>query len=416
MSAYLHDVSQWAFITFLSTYALTIVIDLGRAAFEIVFNRLYKSERDVEVLSPKEVAFVIPCHNSEDVIEGTIKTLPPEYTAFCVENASSDDTEAKIKELAEKYPAVKLVVSPLKGKIRAVLYGVKAAMGAGCTHFVLVDDDIEWPDFMPVEVHGKDIPNTALPVVPTQAHNWIHAAQVIEYQMMVIGKRAQAYLGNVIMTSGAAGVYRIDTFFEAMKEHDGDHIGDDLQCSYIHHCKNMRIDLYSKAVVRTHPPMTIKEWWKQRAKRWEISPLRNVVWTLKVIFGSGQGWWIKLIAGYRLAVAVNDVARCISFPVVLFTNPVTVMWVWVLTYISLIAKVETYYRFYSKYMVKWDKTMWFLALTYPLYGSLSWVSRVWAVPQGLVQIWKYQVGTREASGLRPLVEELVSGTKQEMRS
>jgi cellulose synthase/poly-beta-1,6-N-acetylglucosamine synthase-like glycosyltransferase len=407
------DMVYIAIGVFLATYVISLSVDFGRAVVEAFFNFMYKKNKAAEALSKDEVAFVIPCCNSADVIEDTIKSLPTGYSVFCVVNGCTDFTQEVVEKIAKTNPLVHVVISPLKGKIRSVLYGAAEAKKKGCSHFVLLDDDVQWPaDEKNVLVHSKETPITALPVVPTKAANWLHAAQIIEYKMMVVSKRAQSFLGNVIMVSGAAGVYKINTFLEAMKNHDGEHIGDDLQCSYIHHCMNMKIDLYPGTVIRTEPPQTISAWWKQRAKRWEVSPIHNLVWILKTIFASpvnGPGWWIRLIAGYRVFVSLNDLARVLSFPLVLLNAPLLIAGVWGITYASMLMKVVTYNKFYSKFVVKWDKTMWLTTLTYPLYGSLMWLSRLCALPKGLYQIWLYRVcGRRKDALLKPLVEELTA--------
>lgn len=375
---------------FLATYVFSITVDLGKTLLEVFFNFFRKpGSPPLQVLTPAECAIVIPCHNSGDCIATTLDTLPQEYRTYCVANACTDNTLEIIGQ--STHPNLTVLATGSPGKIRAVILGVLAAKKQGATFFLLLDDDVEWaPGPAPITVYSREKEITALPVVPSKHNsNWIRDVQAIEYQIMCASKRAQGNLGNVIMASGAAGIYNIETFLDAMQEHDGEHIGDDLQCSYIHLCKGMKIDFNSEAVVKTHPPESIKVWWKQRAKRWEISPLYNLGWSTKIMFMTlrgkeNPGWWIRGIALYRTLVIVNDILRCLSFPLVFIFSPWVLPGVWLITYCSIVLKMLAFkYFFQNESYVRFDRATFVAVLTYPLYGLMMWVSRVWAVPKGL---------------------------------
>jgi cellulose synthase/poly-beta-1,6-N-acetylglucosamine synthase-like glycosyltransferase len=379
---------------FVSTYILTIFTDFFKTIVEVLVNLLNKPMQPRYLLNPSEVAFVIPCHNSADTIEETIRSIPHNYPIICVANACSDETIAKINRISEK-ERLSLFCYRLEkpGKMTAVLEGILGARDMNHTHFVLLDDDVRWPKDRLPTVSDRLIPATALPVMPTQPRSWIELGQMIEYLYMVVSKRAQGILGNTIMASGAAGIYRIDSFLEVLKKHDGEHIGDDLQSAHLHHALGYRIDFNPSLVVHTHPPKTIIGWWKQRARRWEISPVYNANLIFKTIFSpKTNGWWIRWVALYRVFVFGNDIARLYSLPYVIYHFPRTLVGVWAIAYLCMMFKALVYYSTYKDFRYTVNGSVILGILTYPVYTSMMWVSRLWAVPGGVIRNFKRKQG------------------------
>jgi len=389
----------------MATYAFTLITDMGKSLLEVFFNFIRKpGSPPLEILSPSECLIVIPCHNSADCIIETLITLPPKYEVICVSNASTDSTFAMLKAAQLAFPNLTVLNTPEPGKIRAVILGVLQARNKGLSHFLLLDDDVLWPQEngkpSPLTVYDKSRCVTALPVVPSKHdQNWIRSVQAIEYQIMCASKRAQGNLGNVIMASGAAGIFRVESFLDVIQEHDGQHIGDDLQCSFLHHVKGMKIDFNSESVVATHPPDTFKAWWKQRSKRWEASPILNLKWSMKIIFAPlgkrNPGWWIRGMAAYRNLVVVNDLMRCLSFPLMLIYSPIIVIGVWLITYCCVLLKMLAFVIFFkNENYVRADLATVIGVLTYPFYGVLMWLSRVRAIFQGIYLIYSLRGARR----------------------
>jgi len=409
-----------ALVTFLSTYAFSLTVDLGRAGLEFLFNLFPRNKLKKlppVTLTPEQAAVIIPCHNSADSIANPLETLPVDYKVYCVANACSDNTVEILNSFSGRFgDNLKIIETEKPGKITAVLRGAVRAKKDGLTHFILLDDDVIWPvgdddKPMPVSSYDPDAPLTALPVLPAKSPNWLTAAQTIEYQLMCTSKRAQGNLGNTIMASGAAGIFRLDTFPQLMSFHNGEHIGDDLQCAYIHHAKDARIDFNSQLLIRTQAPETMAQWWRQRTKRWEVSSVFNSPWALKAMFHNvwgSPGWWIRGVIGYRFAVIFNDFFRAASLPLTIAYSPIIVGGVWGVTYLSVCLKLLVYRIFYRKnYNPKWDKILFMTLLTYPLYTALMWISRIAAVPRGLYLNWKYyKFGFRLSGTLKPFIEDL----------
>lgn len=386
---------------FLSTFILTLLIDFTRTFAENIFYFVKKRKRDRQELSPTEVAIVIPCHNSEDVILNTLDSLPKDYTVICVPNACTDRTV----ELLSKCQRSRLKILELEepGKIKAVVYGAMEARKEGFSHFLLLDDDVRWKSDK-IEVFDRNAAMTGYPVVPMEGSGFLLNGQMVEYQMMCIGKKVQTLLGSAMMASGAAGCYKIDVFLEMMKFHDGEHIGDDLQCSLIHLAKGHQIDFFDQTLVTTEVPNTIKSFWKQRALRWEVSPLHNWFWMGSALFKANV--WLKFVLGYRIFVFINDILRIGTFPIVLVKTPSVILGVFLITYTSLVIRAllhrqifSWYYTFEPKMPLTFKRI-----LLYPVYNLCLWLTRVRAIPRGLMQIYKYWIrGDRKNSLLAKII-------------
>lgn len=373
---------------FLSTFILSLLVDFSRTFAENIFYFIKRKKNTPQELTPAELAIVIPCHNSEDVILNTLASLPKDYTVICVPNACTDQTVKILNEC--KRSRLKIVEIEEPGKIKAVVYGVMEARKEGFTHFLLLDDDIRWKSDK-IEVWDKEAVMTGYPVVPVEGSGFLLDGQMVEYQMMCIGKKVQSLLGSAMMASGAAGCYKIDVFLEMMKFHDGEHIGDDLQCSLIHLAKGYKIDFFDRTLVATEVPNTLKAFWKQRALRWEVSPIHNWYWMGLAWFRSTV--WLKFVIGYRFFVFINDILRVGSFPIVLVKNPSIILGVFLITYTSLVIRAilhrhifSWYYNFEPKMPLTFKRI-----LLYPLYNLCLWLTRIRAIPKGLMQIYKYWI-------------------------
>lgn len=378
---------------FVVTYALSLFFDLFKTLVEVFINFIYREPAKKKIsLTARDTCFIIPCHNSEDVIVRTLFTLPQGFSAICVANACTDGTVSRLQNYSLGTPSVTVINIAKPGKMNAVMIGALAAREMGFSSFILIDDDVLWPREKEITV-SSDAVATGLPVIPLYPHNWLEVTQMIEYLYMVISKRAQGILGNTIMASGAAGIYTIETFLNMLKQHDGQHIGDDLQSAHIHHSLGYKIEFNSSLGVVTEAPRTLSSWWKQRAKRWEVSPVYNARWIFKTIFGSQPvGWWIRWAASYRVFVFLNDIARIISLPYVIVHFPGTLVGVWAIAYVSFSLKATAYYVFYSDYRYRISPQIVMGILTYPAYSSLMWLSRLYAIPNGIVRFFKRKNG------------------------
>lgn len=101
----------------------------------------------------KLISIVTPCYNEEDNIDelcqriaAVMATLPYDYEHICIDNASTDATVKKIKEIAAVDRRVKLIVNARNfGHIKSPYYGILQSNGDAC---ILIASDLQDPPEM----------------------------------------------------------------------------------------------------------------------------------------------------------------------------------------------------------------------------------------------------------------------------
>ena len=336
-------------------YVLALISELAKFLFELLVNFFFREKRKLQELTARQIAVVIPCFNSESVILATLQALPPQYTVFCVVNNSSDRSAAVIRDLrirTRKDIRILEVTYEQRSKTRAVVVGTVAAQHDGFTHVLQIDDDVFWPPDVPaISVYDPSAPVTALPVLPHSTNTLIRSFQALEYVSVHLNKACQGLFGkNITWAAGAGAIYRCETLLEVLKHHDGDFIGEDVQCSYLHHHLGLRIDFVASTVLYTQAPETLKAWWRQRCHCWDISFMfYHAELLLKVLFaqiGRGPGAWIRLLTFYRLYDAVGVLVKC-TLPVLLFVEPRLLLAFIVFSYVVLTIKLVFYHYLYG---------------------------------------------------------------------
>ncbi len=367
--------------------------DLARALFELLVNlRNRKTVLPREVLSTDRAAIVIPCHNSAKLIEATINTLPEGYRVYCVANNCTDNTADVIKRIARRRPEVELidVDYPGKSKTKAALLGAIQASEDGYTHFLLLDDDVLWPDRR-IEVVDESVAVTAVPVLPVKPGSLVERLQVFEYVATNLNKRCQMlFARDVTWASGAAAVYRCDVFLEVMRLHDGEFAGEDVQCSYLHHYMGYKIGFLPDLVVTTQVPRTPQAWWRQRSHSWDVSFMfLHVGLLFRVLFRTrdkGPGWWIRLMTFYRLYDTMLVLGK-LAMPFVLWRVPQVSLIFFASVYTLIGMQYLGYSYFFPSLRREWGGVEHFkMAGTFlllPFYVFATFVSRLNALPRAI---------------------------------
>lgn len=121
----------------------------------------------------KLISIVTPCYNEEENIDelcqriaAVMATLPYDYEHICIDNASTDNTVKKIKDIAARDKRVKLIVNARNfGHIKSPYYGILQSRGDAC---ILIASDLQDPPEMIVEFIRKweDGYKTVLAVKP----------------------------------------------------------------------------------------------------------------------------------------------------------------------------------------------------------------------------------------------------------
>jgi glycosyltransferase involved in cell wall biosynthesis len=108
----------------------------------------------------KLISIVTPCYNEEDNIDelyqriaAVMATLPYDYEHICIDNASTDSTVKKIKDIAARDKRVKLIVNARNfGHIKSPYYGIMQSRGDAC---ILIASDLQDPPEMIAEFIKK---------------------------------------------------------------------------------------------------------------------------------------------------------------------------------------------------------------------------------------------------------------------
>lgn len=378
--------------TILWIFTFAFASDLVRAVFEVVINFRYRRRvLPTVALGPADLAVVIPCHNSAGSIERTIDSLPEGFRVYGVANNCTDRTVAILEAVAMRRPDTSLIDVDFEegSKSKAVILGVAQARRDGFSHVLVTDDDIRWPDQRPFEVLDRTAAVTALPVLPEEPHVLLERFQLFEYIGSNLNKRVQLHFGkNVTWASGAAAIFRTDTFLEVMRAHDGEFAGEDVQCSYLHHYFGYRIDFVAGSMVQTAVPRTPAEWWRQRAHCWDVSFMfLHLPLLLKVLFrapGKGPGWWIRFMTFYRIYDAVLVLLK-LGLPFAMVRSPAVLAVFAASSYLILGMQYLCYPLFFPpiQYGATDRSRVWdaLAFLVFPVYTFAVWVSRLAAVPR-----------------------------------
>jgi glycosyltransferase involved in cell wall biosynthesis len=117
-------------------------------------------------LSDLFLSIIIPAHNEEARLPGTLQQVldflsaqPYQAEVLVVENASHDRTLQVAQEFAQRYPRLRVLQCPQRGKGFAVRQGMLAARGEYC---FMCDADLAMPAseisrFLPPTLTGVDI-------------------------------------------------------------------------------------------------------------------------------------------------------------------------------------------------------------------------------------------------------------------
>jgi glycosyltransferase involved in cell wall biosynthesis len=108
----------------------------------------------------KLISIVTPCYNEEENIDelcqriaAVMAKLPYDYEHIFIDNASTDSTVKKIKNIAARDKRVKLIVNARNfGHIKSPYYGILQSSGDAC---ILIASDLQDPPEMIVEFIKK---------------------------------------------------------------------------------------------------------------------------------------------------------------------------------------------------------------------------------------------------------------------
>lgn len=287
------------------------------------------------------VSFVIPAFNQEKNIATCINSLfrsANNYEGLCeilvVDDGSNDCTYeiawSTIINNRKKYPRIcgKVIRhSTNLGKIDSLKTGINRALGG---LIAIVDSDSEWGEDTLSGLVDYKLSNNKRAVTGythPNGHgsegNLIVTMQRLEYsQGLGVGRCAQGLGDNVIVVSGAIGVYDADLLREVIDERDIRSVTEDLEITLEMHKKGAKIGYFSFVNSTTVAPTNISTLWHQRL-RWFTGWLHNTLsihrdLMTKLSWVSSLLWYCYI---FEFAGAIMDLVSVSVFPFLLWFSP-----------------------------------------------------------------------------------------------
>lgn len=275
-------------------YTWYTFLAIGSAGvWAIVATLAKKKQRESRKPDYPMVTFVVPAYNEEKNVSRCINSLfrcADKYDGFCeiivVDDGSNDFTYetawASIEVNRRKYPRVRGKVvrhSSNLGKVEAVKTGVNKALGS---IIAVVDADSWWMrdtllrlvDYM--LLNGKKaVTGYVHPSDGNSELNPYVVLQQLEYsQGLGISRCAQSLGNNVLVVSGAVGLYDAEVLRQILNERSIRSVTEDLEITLEMHKKGADVGYVSVARGLTVAPLSFNALWSQRL-RWFIGWLHS---------------------------------------------------------------------------------------------------------------------------------------------
>ncbi len=287
------------------------------------------------------VSFVVPAFNQEKNVAGCVASLfscAANYEGLCeiivVDDGSSDFTYEMAWSAVQlgraDNPRVRGKVvrhSTNLGKIEALRTGMNKTLGG---LIAIVDADSEWAPDTLAELVDYELSNGKR-AVTGYAHpkglncksNLHVTLQRLEYsQGLGVGRCAQGLGDNVLVVSGAIGVYDADLLREVLAERNIHSVTEDLEITLEMHKKGAKVGYVSNVQSRTVAPTRISALWNQRL-RWFTGWLHNTLDIHRDLMAKRS--WLTALLWYcyvfEYAGAFVDLAAVISFPFLFWFAP-----------------------------------------------------------------------------------------------
>jgi cellulose synthase/poly-beta-1,6-N-acetylglucosamine synthase-like glycosyltransferase len=292
-------------------------------------------------LSYPMVSFVVPAYNEEKNISRCIKSLfkcAEKYNGLCeiivVDDGSKDYTYevawATIELNRSRRPQVRGKVvrhSVNLGKVEAIRTGVDRALGS---LIAIVDADSWWlpdtlvklVDYMLLNekkaVTGYVHPSDGEPQVTPYV-----ILQQLEYsQGLGIARCAQSLGENVLVVSGAIGLYDADVLRGILNEKSIRSVTEDLEITLEMHKRGKNVGYVNVATSLTIAPASFNVLWSQRL-RWFTGWLHNTLSIHKDLLLKKS--WLTLLLWYcyifEYGGAFIDLAAMFAFPFLFWFAP-----------------------------------------------------------------------------------------------
>ena len=327
-----NPVWYWIIRFFYSWYTFVAIGIAGVWVVAAVFarSRRVKPKREFYPM----VSFVVPAYNQEKNVARCVTSLfrcAEKYGGNCevivVDDGSSDCTYEvawSAVQLGRRVnPRVRGKVvrhSANLGKIEALRTGLNPALGG---LVAIVDGDSEWSPETLVELADYKLSNGKRAVTgyvhpngEGSEGNLIVRLQRLEYsQGLGVGRCAQSLGDNVLVVSGAIGLYDADLLREVLTERNIRSVTEDLEITLEMHKKGAKVGYVSFVQSATVAPMGLGALWRQRL-RWFTGWLYNTLGIHRDLMTKRS--WLTALLWYcyvfEYAGAFVDLTAVVAFP------------------------------------------------------------------------------------------------------
>lgn len=292
----------YLFYMFLALYFLLL--------FTITFIQNRKEMFSVlPVTKHYSLSVVIPAHNEEDSLRGTVESvLESDYDniveVIIATNACTDNTVKIAKDLAKKYKKVRVINSSVPSKANVLNEVIKVAGGE---LFAVVDAD-SYPDRSAVSSMVGFFEDKAVGAVTTRVQvrdkdNFIRRMQSIEYKTIAFSRKLLGFLDSIYVTPGPLAMYRKSALIH-IGGFDVKNMTEDIEATWhlVKEGYKIRMSFISK--VTTVAPDTVKKWFKQRI-RWNIGGFQTILKYKSMLFRKNMlGYFILPFFAFSLILGV----------------------------------------------------------------------------------------------------------------
>lgn len=244
-----------------------------------------------------KISVLIPCHNEgvtiRDCIMSVLNQSRRPDQIVVVNDGSTDVTRDILKSFGRK---ITVVTIPHNSGNKSHAHEAGLARITGDILITTDGDTILDRDFvrhMSDELRDRSVMASAGHVKSIQ-QNWLTACRQIDYLIsQEIHKPAQSVIHALFVIPGCAAAYRVKAF----RKHigfDHDTLTEDLDFTYKHHKKNLKITFCKKAIVYTQDPSTVPDYVGQ-LRRWYGGNWQNLLKHIGVIEKPGNALELSLI-------------------------------------------------------------------------------------------------------------------------
>jgi cellulose synthase/poly-beta-1,6-N-acetylglucosamine synthase-like glycosyltransferase len=323
-------------------YSWYMFIAIGIAGFWIIAATFARKQPIYakHVFSPM-VSFVVPAYNQEKNIARCITSLfkcAEKFDGNCEIIAIDDGSDDYTYEVAWSAMELGRKTNPKThgkvvrhtanlGKIEALKTGLNRALGG---LIAIVDADSEWsPDTLTKLVrykisNGKGaVTGYAHPSGEGNRGKLSVNLQRLEYsQGLGVGRCAQSLGNNVLVVSGAIGIYDSDLLRQVFADQNIHSVTEDLEITLEMRKKDAKVGYESSAQSITMVPINIGTLWRQRL-RWFTGWLNNTLGIHRDLMSKRS--WLSALLWYcyifEYGGAFVDLASIIFFPFLWYFAP-----------------------------------------------------------------------------------------------